>query len=204
MKKSNKSLLRSLLTALILFVVLFKVSGQTTMPDVLIKNTLKEQLKYLEERTRIYENYRAIREDMFQKVKGNISDTLSKAFSSINQLNSTVSVLNHRIDSLNSALETTKARLEDMTRTKNSIRLLGMELNKLTYNSIMWFIIAGLAAVMAFGFLIFKRNIHSIHNINKELSELKEEFQSYKKSAREAREKMSMDHFNEIKRMKGG
>ena len=68
------------MTALFLIVVLFKVNGQTTMPDVLLKNTMKEQLNYLEERTKIYENYRAIREDMFQKVKGNISDTLSNGF----------------------------------------------------------------------------------------------------------------------------
>ena len=40
---------------------------------------MKEQLNYIEEKTRIYENYRAIREDMFQKLKGNISDTLSSA-----------------------------------------------------------------------------------------------------------------------------
>ena len=190
--------------AVFLVVVLFKLSGQTSMPDVLLKNTLKEQLKYLEERTKIYENYRAIREDMFQKVKGNISDTLTKAYGKINQLNGSVSVLNHKIDSLSTDLETTMASLEDMTRTKNSIRLLGMEVNKLTYNSIMWLIITGLAAFLVIGFLVFRRNLSVIHNINKELSELKDEFQAYRKSARETREKMSMDHFNEIKKLRGG
>ena len=129
------------MTTVFLTLVLFKVTGQTSMPDVLLKNTLKEQLNYLEERTRIYEDYRAIREDMFQKVKRNISDTLSLAFGRINMLNVTASVLNHKIDSLISDLETTKARLEEVTRTKNSIRLLGMEVNKVAYNSIMWLII---------------------------------------------------------------
>ena len=204
MKKSNNPYLSYLLTTLFLIVVLFKVNGQTTMPDVLLKNTLKEQLKYLEERTRIYEDYRAIREDMFQKVKRNISDTLSLSFGRIDMLNVTVSALNRTIDSLGSALEATKASLEEVTRTKNSIRLLGMEVNKLAYNSIMWLIIAGLAAVLAIGLLVFRRNLSLIHNVNKELSELKEEFQAYRKSAREAREKMSMEHFNEIKKMKGG
>ena len=91
-----------------------------------------------------------------------------------------------------------------MTRTKNSIKLLGLEVNKLTYNSIMWLIIAGLAACLVIGFLVFKRNLYSIHHIKKELSELKEEFEAYRKSAREAREKMSMEHFNEIKKLRGG
>ena len=205
MEKINKFHLRSLFTVLFTVFVLFLASGQTTtMPDAFLKYTLKEQLNYLEEHTKIYENYRAIREDMFQKVKGNISDTLSKAFGSINLLNGSVAELNRKIDTLTSRLETTKTSLDDMTRTKNSIRLLGLEVNKVTYNSIMWLIVAGLAACLAIGFLIFKRNLYSIHHIKKDLHELKNEFEAYRKSAREAREKMSMEHFNEMKRLKGG
>jgi hypothetical protein len=205
MEKFNKSLLRSLLTAVFLAVILFQVNGQTTsMPDVLLKNNLKEQLNYIEERTKIYENYRAIREDMFQKVKGNITDTLARAHVSISLLNGSIAVLNHTIDSLRTGLGTIKVSLEEITRTKNSIRLLGIEVNKTAYNSIMWLIIVGLAAILVIGFLIFKRNLYSIHTINKELSDLKVEFEVYRKSAREAREKMSMDHFNELRKLRGG
>jgi hypothetical protein len=196
--------MRSLLTVFVLLVVSFRVSGQTTMPDVLIKNTLKEQLNYLEERTKIYENYRAIREDMFQKIKGNISDTISAAYGRIYTLNRTVAVLNHTIDSLSTDLATTKTTLDDVTRTKNSIRIFGMEVNKLTYNSIMWLIIIGLSAIVVLGFMIFQRKTMLTHHTEKELSELKDEFQAYRKTAREAREKMSMDHFNELKKLRGG
>jgi hypothetical protein len=200
----STSRLRSITTALFLVVVLFKAGGQTSMPDILLKNTIKEQLNYLEERTKIYEYYRAIREDMFQKVKGNISDTLSKAFGTINQLKGSIYALNFTIDSLGSELKSTKTSLEEITRTKNSIRVLGMEVNKTTYNGIMWLIIAGLAACLVIGFLMFKANLISVHNMKKELSETKVEFEDYRKSSREAREKMSMDHFNEIRRLKGG
>jgi hypothetical protein len=200
----NKFYRSFFLSAVFLVVVLFKANGQATMPDVLLKNTLKEQLNYLEERTRIYENYRAIREDMFQKLKGNISDTIAKTYGMISMLNGSVSELNRTIDSLRTDLEDTKNSLEQMTRTKNSIRLLGVEVNKITYNSIMWLIIIGLGAFLVIGFLVFRRNLSAIHNINKELSELKDEFQAYRKSAREAREKMSMDHFNELKKLRGG
>jgi len=192
------------MTTAILALILFKINGQTSMPDVFFKSSVKDQLNYLDEHTRIYENYRAIREDMFQKVKRNISDTLLNTYGMINLLNSSVSGLNHTIDSLSSDLKTTKAGLEDAIRTKNSIRLLGAEVNKLTYNSIMWLIITGLAAILVIGFLVFRRNLSVIRNINKELSELKEEFQAYRKSAREAREKMSMEHFNELKKLRGG
>ena len=204
MKEMHQSQSRFVLILAILVMAVMKVNGQTTMPDVLNKNTLKEQMNYIEERTRIYENYRAIREDMFQKIKGNVSDTLSAAKSKIAGLNNMTSTLNHTIDSLNTTLETTKTRLEDITRTKNSIRVLGLEVNKLTYNTIMWTIVAGLVAILAIGFLVFKRNLSVTLNNKKELRELKDEFEAYRKTSREAREKISMDHFNELKKLRGG
>jgi hypothetical protein len=188
----------------IMAMAVMKINGQTTMPDELIKNSLKEQLNYIEQRTRIYENYRAIREDMFQKIKGNVSDTLLADKSKIAGLSIMTSSLKHDIDTLNTILETTKIRLEEITRTKNSIRVLGIEVNKLTYNSILWTIVTGLIVILAIGFLIFKRNLSVTLNTKKELRELKDEFEAYRKTSREAREKMSMDHFNELKKLKGG
>ena len=181
-----------------------KVTGQVTMPDALLNNSLKEQLNYLDEHTRIYENYRAIREDMFQKLKVNISDTLSAVNTKIAGLNKTAKVLNMTIDTLKANLESTRTRLDEMTKSKNSIKVLGLELNKSAYNKAMWTILAGLIAALVIGFLAFKRNLSAIFNTKKEFLELKNEFETYRKTSREAREKLTMDHFNEIKRLKGG
>jgi hypothetical protein len=195
--------IRGALILAVMAISVMKVTGQVTMPDVLIKNSLKEQLDYIEERTRIYDNYRAIREDMFQKLKGNVADTLSATYNKIKGLDKTKSILNLTIDSLRTDLESTKIRLGEMTRTKNSIRIIGMEIDKLTYNNIMWTIISGLVAVLLIGFLAFKRNVTTVFNTKKELQEIKEEFETYRKTSREAREKLTMAHFNEIKRLKG-
>jgi predicted small metal-binding protein len=181
-----------------------KVTGQVTMPDALLNNSLKEQMNYLDEHTRIYENYRAIREDMFQKLKVNISDTLSAVNTKIAGLNKTAKVLNMTIDTLKANLESTRTRLDEMTKTKNSIKVLGLELNKSAYNKFMWTILAGLVAALVIGFLAFKRNLSAMFNTKKEFLELKNEFETYRKTSREAREKLTMDHFNEIKRLKGG
>jgi uncharacterized membrane-anchored protein YhcB (DUF1043 family) len=91
-----------------------------------------------------------------------------------------------------------------MTSTKNSIKVIGLEINKLTYNKIMWTILILLVAVLLLGFLVFKRNLSTIFNTKKEFQDLKFEFETYRKTTREAREKLTMDHFNEIKRLKGG
>jgi hypothetical protein len=177
---------------------------QTTMPDVLDKGTFTEQMKFLEEKTRIYEDYRAIREDMFQKIKKNSIDSLSKAKGRINGLVTLTSYLNVRIDSLNSKLEATKVELGEVSRTKNSISVMGIQLEKTAYNTTTWTIIAILVSMLVIGYLTFKRNRVITLNTKKEIKDLREEFDEYRKKTRLDREKMSMDHFNEIRKLRGG
>jgi len=141
---------------------------------------------------------------MFQKLKGNVSDTLSSFESKIILLNKSRLSLNQTIDTLKKNLEVTKTNLDQMTKSKNSISVLGMQVNKSAYNNIMWIIVGALVAALLVGFLIFKRNLSAMRNSKDEYQELKTEFDAYRKTSREAREKMTMDHFNEIKRLKGG
>jgi hypothetical protein len=193
--------------AMIVAVIVFGTGRgicQTALPDVLDKGTFTEQMKYLEEKTRIYENYRAIREDMFQKIKNNAVDSLTKAKNRITGFITLTGNLNSRIDSLNSSLNITKEELKEVSRTKNSISVLGIKLDKIAYNSIMWTIVAGLLFLLVIGYLTFKRNRTITLNTKKELKELREEFEEYRKKTRLDREKMSMDHFKEIQKLKGG
>ena len=199
----NHSVLRLILLAVITVILIPAGLGQTEMPEILEKGSLREQMNYLQERTRIYEYYRAIREDMFQKIKKNSLDSLSASKSEIAELIILNTRSNTTIDSLNSAIEATRNKLEETTRTKNSIRVLGMEINKFVYNSFMWILVAGLATLLVMGFLVFQRNLIVTKNIRKDLNDLKAEFEAFRKSSREAREKMSMDHFNELKRLRG-
>ncbi|MBI5008937.1 MAG: hypothetical protein HZB98_04680 [Bacteroidia bacterium] len=177
--------------------------SQNAMPEELYRSSIDGQIKYLEEKTRIYENYRAIREDMFQKINKNIRDTLTADRNKINELNNLTSALKVTYDSLNLILENTTANLNEITVTKNSISVLGIEINKTAYNTIMWSITGVLLVILAIGFLIFKRNLITTIRTGKELKELREEFETYRQTTRIAREKMQMDHFNEIKKMKG-
>lgn len=195
--------LKYLLTSAMILLAVLNSNSQTAMPEELNNSSIDGQIKYLEEKTRIYENYRAVREDMFQKINRNIRDTISSDRNRINELNNLTSALKVTYDSLNLILENTTSNLKEMTATKNSISVLGMEVNKTTYNTIMWTIICVLLTLLAIGFLAFKRNLLTTIRTGKELKDLREEFEAYRQSTRLAREKMQMDHFNEIKRLKG-
>jgi hypothetical protein len=200
----NQPVARFVMIAVIMAFGITKVSCQFIKIDSLNKGTIAEQMKYVEDKTLIYENYRAIREDMFQKIKNNSIDSLTKARGEISGFVVLTGNLNNRIDSLNNSLKATKEELKVMTRTKNSIKIIGIEVDKNAYNSLMWLIIVGLAILLVIGFLTFKRNRVITINTKKELKDLTEEFEAYRKKTRLEREKMSMDHFNEVRKLKGG
>lgn len=202
-QEMNRKTFIALIFALLPFFSL-KMLSQTTIPEALLKNSLKEQMDYLEEKTRIYENYRAIREDMFQRIKTNALDSIESAKSEIASLKSLNAERVITIDSLRKNLDDTKVQLEEITKTKNSIELLGLRVSKSAYNSIMWTVIAGLLVIIAIGYLALKRSLSVTKHTKNEMKELKEEYEAYRKSSREAREKMARDHFNEIRKLKGG
>lgn len=201
--KAMKGIFRSAMIFTLFVTATLNGISQNGMPDELSKSPIKDQLNYVEAHTRIYDNFRAIREDIFQKLSKNINDTITYWHNQIGALKTGRSNLSARIDSLNSSLNTTKTNLDDITRSKNSINFLGMEIEKGTYNTIMWAIIIALLLVLLIGFLAFKRNQTVIVNRNKDLQDLKEEFEAYRKTSREAREKMALTHFNELKKLRG-
>ncbi|MGE5421353.1 MAG: hypothetical protein ACM3UT_14295, partial [Chloroflexota bacterium] len=180
-----------------------QTQSQAPAPIDLVNAPIREQMSQIEARTRIYDNFRAVREDMFQKLKKNVNDTLSTMHRKIRELNNQTGGLRSEIDSLNSKLGTTRTNLDDMTRSKNSVQFLGMEVEKGTYNSIMWSMIIILLLVLLTGFLVFRRNQKIVINRNKDLEDLKAEFEAYRKTSREAREKMALQHFNELKKLRG-
>ncbi len=199
----SKSIFKLSVLIAVLLAVGTRIYCQNEMPDVFKQEPIPEQLKYLEEHTRIYENFRAVREDIFQKISKNTIDTLTKSTTRINALILRNRVLSNRIDSLKKAQESFNTELKEVTRTKESISVLGLEINKKTYNSFMWTILAALVMLLLIGYFTFRQNRAITLRTKKDLSELMDEYEKYKKKTRLEREKMTIDHFNEIKKLRG-
>lgn len=194
---------KTVLAATAFLLITFTLSGQTGIMEELRSNSVRNQFEIVENRTRIYDNFRAVREDVFQVLKKNTTDTLNAMQQKIQSLNRQVADLNGNINSLNENLNSTKAGLDEMTKARNSISFLGIPLEKAAYNSIMWSIIIILLLLLAVGFMVFRRNQKVVVQRNKDLQELKDEFEGYRKTSREAREKMALQHFNELKKLRG-
>jgi hypothetical protein len=172
------------------------------LPEVLQEGTLQEQLDYIQNRTLIYENFRAVREDMFQKVKNNSLDSLRSARAQMHGLSMQINNLDSRIDSLSFLLAGTRGDLNTAVENRDNISFVGIPMNKTAYNMLVWIIIGGLTILLLLGLFFYFRNRVIMVNTLNEIGELKEEFENYKKNSRERREKLVMEHFNEIKKFK--
>lgn len=199
----NQTRFKHLLLLSVFTFTVTMAAGQTGMPNELTTGTIREQINYIENKTRIYDDFRAIREDMFRKINANILDTLTAEKSKIVELKNLTSALKSKTDSLNVLLASTRNSLDEVTATKNKISVLGLEINKKAYNAIMWIIVGALLFVMVIGFLIFKRNLVVLLGTEKDLKELKDEFAAYRQSSRIAREKVEMDLFRANQKLKG-
>ena len=165
--------------------------------------TIAEQLEYIQQRSNIYNNYRAVREDIFLSLRKNTLDSLTATKNKIHELENQIAVISKAQDSLNNKLNSTREELDHAVKNRNNLIFLGISVNKILYNVIMWSLIIGLILLLIILGMLYLRN-HKITRLSKkELSELRDEFESYRKASREKVEKLVLDHFNEIKKVKG-
>jgi len=179
--------------------ILLAQSGASAVMDSV---TLKSQLDYIHENTRVYNDYRAIREDIFLKLKKNVTDTVTATKLEMEQLHSRLSERDFQIETLNTDLARTKNERDEAVKNRDSLSFLGIQMNKALYNTIMWFIILGLIALSVILFLLFRRTHQLTKEVKDELEAMREEFDQYRKSSREKYEKLVVSHHNEIKKLK--
>ena len=198
----------SIFTVLGIFLVSIFAGGnlqaQNTMPEVMEQGSLEEQKEYLEERMNIYNGYRAVRDDIFLQMLKNSLDSLNSAKHEIDVLLESENNLQSTIESLNSDLGKAKSAKDKAIKDKNTLLFFGNSMNKITYNLILWGVIVGLTFLLVLIFIFYKRNYKITSNTRKDLEDTREEFDAFRKTSREKQEQTVINHFNEIKKLKGG
>jgi hypothetical protein len=194
-------------TAILLFTGLFismnqTVHAQSGASAVLDSALLEAQLDYIHENTRVYNNFRAIRDDLFLKLKRNVRDTLDATKLEVEELNSRLTERNFHIETLTTDLARTKNEKDEALRNRDSLSFFGIQMSKGLYNSIMWFIVLGLAALAVMMVVLFRRSHQVTKQVKEELQASLNELEEYRKSSREKYEKLVVSHHNEIMKLK--
>ncbi len=164
--------------------------------------SIKQQFKYVISKSTRYNEYRAVKNEWLYKLQNHISDTISDLKTELNAANHLITSQVQSIDSLSNALGETHASLDQTIKEKNSINIVGIQLNKNLYNIIVWLLISGLAFGLVLLFFIYKHSLVVTVRTKHELLETKEEFETHRQRTREREEKMARRHLDEILKYK--
>lgn len=160
--------------------------------------TIKEQYDYLMKISNRYEDKKIIKIKSLNRFESNVKDSLNVVKKNLSDSKSLTGTQKTEITSLKNELESVKGKLEETVNSKDSMALLGMELPKSTYNTIMWVLILGSLLIAGICFFLFKRS-HVITSETKEtLEDVRGEFETHRKNALVREQKLARKLQDEV------
>ncbi len=189
-------------------VLLFHLVHETTTAQKSVEKlslnegTIENQFNYVIKKSNDYEDFKMVKSWWLYRLKTHVLDSMKIEKEKLSKSISLTVEKIKEIESLRATLQTTNDKLSLAVREKNNLVFLGITMNKATYNSIMWVLIAGLTVLLgAFVFLYRRSNAVTIQT-KASLSELKEEYEDYRKRTLEREQKTVRKLYDEILKYK--
>lgn len=173
------------------------------------KGSIDSQFDFIYKKSGNYRSegkkYEVVRTISLDKLRKNVLDSLKGLETNAVQLKTTIAGHESTISSLNKELEETTNNLTGVTEEKDSMSFLGILVSKVTYNTILWSIIAGLLGLMLLFMYKFRRSNILTQEAKTSLSEVEEEYVDHRRRALEREQKISrqlQDEINKHKKIK--
>ncbi|MFT4662384.1 MAG: septal ring factor EnvC (AmiA/AmiB activator) [Patiriisocius sp.] len=191
----------------ILSIVLFSlnISAQDTAPTAPIKNldngTVAEQFDYVIDNSNRYQTFKVIKKAWIFALKDHVLDSLESFESEIADLNSQIKTKSDKISELEYSLTGVESNLTSVTGERDNIKFMGSSMTKAKYKSMMWAVIAGLAALFIFFFLRYRSSNGITKSVRNDFTQLQAEFATHKKSALAREQELARKLQDEINRV---
>ncbi len=164
-----------------LIIAFILILGATFFPSY--SQDMQEQFKEFKSDASKWEGYTMFKHHELDQFWNIVSDTLSRNQRDLKQANTRIDDLTARLDSIAVALQETKAELEASEEVNSSIGFIGIQVNKIMYNIVIWAIIAGLCATIGILYVMYSNSNKVTRSTKKEFSQLATEFTEYKEKA---------------------
>ncbi len=142
--------------------------------------------------------YKVIDLVKYQSLKTNILDSIKNSKKIISEKENLLTSERSNLQKLNASLNKTKVKLDVALQKENTISLLGVQLDKVTYNLILWFIIITLAICLSFFVFKFTRSNVLTKTAQENLTSVEEEFEDHRKKSIEREQKLRRQLQDEI------
>lgn len=158
---------------------------------------LKQQFDYVIQKSNTFEQFKVVRMRHLTILKKNTADTLAANQRTISTNVAEIEQLKTTQQTMTEEMTELKAQLEKVTNSKNSLSFFGQEISKSVYNTMMWGLVLGLAALSGLLFTLFKRGHQVTKETKQRLTELEEEFENHRKTALRREQKLARELMDE-------
>tara|TARA_R110000787_G_scaffold15038_2_gene46276 strand:+ start:1475 stop:2056 length:582 start_codon:yes stop_codon:yes gene_type:complete len=164
--------------------------------------TVSEQFDRIYRISSSYQEYKVIRKTTFQGLKNNVLDSIQLIDKELQLKNQKNSILKDSLQNANNILSTLDTDMKLMITEKDSISLVGLQLNKSTYSIIVWSIIFILIITLLYFIYQFKNSYVITSEARSNLSEVEEELAIFKKKSIEREQKIRRQLQDEINKQR--
>ncbi len=195
MKRTNL-----LICAFMVYAVFQTTKGAEDQKDEkpsLDKGSIESQFEYVIEESSNYMEFKVIKRYWMNKLKSHVLDTLNLMHNIIEENSTLINAKTREIDTLQMELVKTNDDLALAVKERDSIRLLGIKMDKRTYNSIIFVLIVALSFTLIILLLMYKRSHKVTKEIKTSLTETREEFEAHRKWALAREQKLMRELHDE-------
>ncbi len=164
--------------------------------------SVKNQFDYLINKSNRYQNYKVVQYNWLRKLKFNVADTLVENKKEILSNYKIINTQKATIDSLQATIKNANKTIQTLTTEKQSISFLGIQINKTTFKSILFFIIGVLAILLVFFVSKFKQSNSITRHTKEALKELEDEYNEHRTKALEREQKVMRKLQDELNKNK--
>lgn len=158
--------------------------------NVMRDGSIDEQFEYIYDESNRYKQdgkvYRVIETILLTQLQKNVDEAIGDLESELSSAKGQIDKQAKEIDNLKNELAAANTNLTNVTSEKNNMSLFGViPMKKGAYRTIMWAIVAGLLALLAFFIVSFLRSNVVTRQTKTKLEKTREEFEAYRKKSME-------------------
>ncbi len=168
-----------------------------------LPNTVENQFIKTYGKASNWQKYKMITRTDFKVLQNNIVDSVSQLKKNITTHQLKIKEQNKNINSLNEQINSLTTNLNVAVDKEDKMSLLGIGVNKSSYNITLWSIISLLLLGIFFFVYKFKNSNVLTKTAKQDLASIEEEFDQYRKKAIEKEQKLRRQLQDEINKQRG-
>lgn len=168
-----------------------------------LPNTVENQFLKILKRGNSWHEFKMVKKTDFISFQKNILDSVSSIKKDVIEKNKIITAQKENISSLTDNINKLKQELTVAVEKEDSVSLLGAQVQKGIYNTILFGIILGLLIALLFFIFKYKNSLAITNTANKSLSQIEEEFEMHRKKSIENEQKLRRKLQDEINKQRG-